>query len=122
MSGRNAETRKEVVMEIKGKCAVVTGAASGIGQAVAVELANRGVRGIGLADRSDSVYELASRLNAAAGRQTFALPFIGDATDPVFRRRVFDEVQAKCGIVGIVVPAAGITRDALSVKLDKATG
>ena len=30
-------------MNIQGRCAVVTGAGSGIGQAVAVELAERGV-------------------------------------------------------------------------------
>ena len=37
----------EVIMNIQGKCAIVTGAASGIGQAVAVELAERGRQGGG---------------------------------------------------------------------------
>jgi NAD(P)-dependent dehydrogenase (short-subunit alcohol dehydrogenase family) len=36
--------------------------------------------------------------------------------------RVFDEIVAECGVPSICVPAAGITRDRLSVKLDKTTG
>ena len=47
---------------------------------------------------------------------------IGDTTDPEFRRKVFDLLQAKHGIVSICVPAAGITRDQLAVKMDKETG
>jgi NAD(P)-dependent dehydrogenase (short-subunit alcohol dehydrogenase family) len=35
--------------------------------------------------------------------------------------RVFDQLLARYGIVNICVPAAGITRDALAVKIDKET-
>jgi len=31
------------------------------------------------------------------GEKALALPFMGDTTDPAFRRRVLDEVQAKAG-------------------------
>jgi 3-oxoacyl-[acyl-carrier protein] reductase len=108
-------------MEIQGKVAVVTGAGSGIGHATAAELAKRGVAGIALADRNDSVHEVAQQINRDAG-QAVAKAFVGDATDREFRRKVFDEMQRAVGVVGICVPAAGITRDALSVKLDKITG
>ena len=108
-------------MEIKGKVAVVTGAGSGIGQATALELAARDVRGIALADRSDAVRDVAARINDKRGGPV-AKTFIGDATDPAFRRHVFDEAQKAWGLAGIVVPAAGITRDALSVKMDKTNG
>jgi NAD(P)-dependent dehydrogenase (short-subunit alcohol dehydrogenase family) len=47
---------------------------------------------------------------------------IGDTTDPDFRKKVFDLLQAKHGRVSICVPAAGITRDQLAVKVDKETG
>src|SRR5262249_22259115 len=51
-----------------------------------------------------------------------AVSFTGDVIDADFRRRVFDDVGQRFGVVNICVPAAGITRDALSVKLDKVTG
>jgi NAD(P)-dependent dehydrogenase (short-subunit alcohol dehydrogenase family) len=108
-------------MEIKNKVAIVTGAGSGIGLATATELARRGVRGIGMVDRSDAVSGLAADLNAEAG-QDIAKAYIGDATDREFRRKVFDDLQKTFGVPGICVPAAGITRDTLAVKLDKVTG
>jgi NAD(P)-dependent dehydrogenase (short-subunit alcohol dehydrogenase family) len=72
-------------------------------------------------DRSDRVLEVARSLNTAAGHEV-ALARQGDVTDEAFRVRVFDEVEARYGIVNICVPAAGITRDSLSVKVDKGTG
>jgi 3-oxoacyl-[acyl-carrier protein] reductase len=108
-------------MEIKGKIAVVTGAGSGIGAAAAVELGNRGIKGIGLVDRSETVSEVVGRINDAAAQQ-IALPFSGDVTDADFRRHVYDEMSRRVGVVQICVPAAGVTRDALSVKVDKESG
>jgi NAD(P)-dependent dehydrogenase (short-subunit alcohol dehydrogenase family) len=108
-------------MLIQNKVAVVTGAASGIGEAVARELANRGARAVILVDRSDKAADLARSINEAAGRPV-AEAKVGDATSDAFRAGVFDEVVARHGVVQICVPAAGITRDALAVKVDKATG
>jgi NAD(P)-dependent dehydrogenase (short-subunit alcohol dehydrogenase family) len=109
-------------VEIKGKVAVVTGAGSGIGHAAAVELARRGVRGLVLADISSSVEDAAAQINSLVG-QTIAFGFVGDTTETQFRRFVFDEVVRRTGgVAGICVPAAGITRDALAVKLDKSSG
>jgi NAD(P)-dependent dehydrogenase (short-subunit alcohol dehydrogenase family) len=108
-------------MQIKDRVAVVTGAGSGIGEAVVRELTGRGVRAVILVDRSDRALDLARALNDSVGRKV-ADAKIGDATDEVFRGRVFDEVVSRHGPVHICVPAAGITRDSLSVKLDKETG
>jgi 3-oxoacyl-[acyl-carrier protein] reductase len=108
-------------MEIHGKVAVITGAGSGIGQAAAVELAHRGVSAIALVDRSAAVQEVAAVIRDIPGG-TIPLPFIGDTTDAAFRRGVYDEVVARHGVVHICIPAAGITRDALAVKVDKASG
>jgi NAD(P)-dependent dehydrogenase (short-subunit alcohol dehydrogenase family) len=108
-------------MRIEGKVAVVTGAASGIAEATARDLAKRGVRALALVDRSDRVLEVARVINAAVGRPV-AEAFAGDATDAAFRSQVFDRISARNGVVNICVPAAGITRDALAVKIDKETG
>lgn len=106
---------------IMNKVAVVTGAASGIGEAVSRELANRGAKAVLLVDRSEAVQELAISMNKISGRQV-AEAMVGDTTDEAFRKRVFNEATEKYGLVTIVVPAAGITRDALSVTIDKETG
>jgi 3-oxoacyl-[acyl-carrier protein] reductase len=108
-------------MKIHGKVALVTGAASGIGQAVAFELARRGARAVVLVDRSDAVARAARAINEELHRPV-AEALAGDATDQQFRAQVFEQVAAKHGVVQICVPAAGITRDALAVKVDKASG
>src|SRR6516225_4445052 len=105
-------------MLIPDKVAVVTGAASGIGEAVACELAYRGARAIILVDRSDRSFDLARSINESAGRKV-AEAKVGDTTDDAFRVAVFDDVVARHGVVHICVPAAGITRDSLAVKLDR---
>src|SRR5271168_2088459 len=107
-------------MKIKGATAVITGAAGGIGKAVAIELANRGARGLALVDQSETVQDLAKEINTRAG-QTVAVGYSGDVTSQDFRTKVYAEAEAKFGRVGICVPAAGITRDRLAVKLDKET-
>jgi len=107
--------------QIRGKVALVTGAASGIGEALARQLAQRGARAVVLVDRSERAEELARSINDSAGREV-AQAKVGDTTSEAFRVRVFDEVMAQNGVVSICVPAAGITRDRLAVKVDKATG
>jgi NAD(P)-dependent dehydrogenase (short-subunit alcohol dehydrogenase family) len=108
-------------MNIHGRVAVVTGAASGIGCAVATELAERGLRAIGLVDRNEAVLRVARAINDLRGAPV-AEGLIGDVTDAAFRRKAFDLLQARHGTPSICIPAAGITRDQLAVKVDRATG
>ncbi len=108
-------------MKIEGKVALITGAASGIGEAVARELAGRGVKALALVDRSAGTAQVARAINDQAGRPV-AEALVGDTTDPDFRANVFNQVEARHGVVHICVPAAGITRDSLAVKMDKETG
>ena len=108
-------------MGFSKKVAVITGGASGIGRAVAAAMARRNVTGLALVDQSAAVDEVAAALNAEAGR-TFAVPFQGDTTDAAFRASVFDTISSRYGQVGLCVPAAGITRDDLAVRIDKNSG
>ena len=103
-------------MKIEGKVAVVTGAASGIGEATALELARRGAKVVALVDRSERVREVARAISDAVGRPA-AEPFVGDTTDERFRAQVFDRAAAQYGVPSVCVPAAGIARAALETGL-----
>jgi NAD(P)-dependent dehydrogenase (short-subunit alcohol dehydrogenase family) len=108
-------------MNIKDAVAVVTGAAGGIGRALAQELAKREVGSLALVDHSESVHQVVKAVNELAG-STVAIGFNGDVSDDAFRSRVYREMTEHCGTVNLCVPAAGIARDGLAVKLDKETG
>ncbi len=108
-------------MNIKGAVAVITGAAGGIGKALAFELARRQVAGIALVDHIESVHQVAKLINKVADRE-IALAFNGDVCDAGLRARVFGEMTQRFGRVTVCVPAAGITRDGLAVKFDKGAG
>lgn len=108
-------------MRIKNRVAIITGAASGIGKAVCEKLASLDVKAIGMVDLNPEIGIVADKINQLAGR-IVAFPFEGNTTDPEFRSHVYDEVSTNHGIVSICVPCAGITRDALAVKIDKSTG
>lgn len=107
-------------MNVREKVAIITGGASGIGQAVATELAERGVKGIGLVDRSEGVLRTARVINDLRGGPV-AEGLIGDVTDQAFMRKAYDLICTRYGPPGICIPAAGITRDRLAVKIDKET-
>jgi len=108
-------------MDISQRVAVITGGGSGIGRAVASAMARRKVGAVALVDMSDAVNEIAASLNAEAGRE-FAIPFQGNTTDEAFRAKVFDTISKQHGPVSLCVPAAGITRDDLAVRVDKVSG
>lgn len=108
-------------MKIQGSVAIVTGAASGIGSAVSTALATRGIKGLVLVDRSDAVDEAAEQFQRE-NPDCECLALTGDVTDPAFRRDAHDQATAKLGLPRILVPAAGITRDRLSVKVDRESG
>jgi NAD(P)-dependent dehydrogenase (short-subunit alcohol dehydrogenase family) len=108
-------------MGFTNKVAVITGGASGIGRAVATAMARRNVAAVALVDVNPAVDEVAAALNAEIGRD-FVVPFRGDTTDPAFRAGVFDAISRGRSPVSLCVPAAGITRDELAVRVDKTTG
>jgi 3-oxoacyl-[acyl-carrier protein] reductase len=106
-------------MKIKNSIAVITGAGSGIGAAVSLELARRGARMLALVDRCERVSETARSIQGLP--EVTVESFQGDTTDANFRKMVFDTVCEKYGVPNICVPAAGITRDALAVRINKET-
>jgi 3-oxoacyl-[acyl-carrier protein] reductase len=108
-------------MNVNGKVAIVTGAGSGIGLAVANELVDRGIKAIGVVDRSENVLRVARTINDLRDGPV-AEGLVGDVVDQAFRKKCFDLIQSKYGTPTICIPAAGVTRDRLAVKIDKETG
>jgi len=108
-------------MDFSDKTAVITGAASGIGRATTRHFVQEGMMGVGLVDLSPNVTEVAETINGEAGREA-CFPFTGDVGDRVFRRSVFNAMTERFPCVNICVPAAGIVRDALAVRVDRETG
>src|SRR5262245_6030371 len=91
--------------ELSGKRAIVTGASSGIGRAVAAALAKAGAR-VALAARdADALNEVAREISAAGG-ETIAVPT--DVTNADDRKRLVETVVAKFGGLDLLVNNAGV--------------
>jgi short-subunit dehydrogenase len=91
--------------ELKGRRAIVTGASSGIGRAVALELAHNGVDVVVVARREDRLRELVAQI-APFGRKVEMV--VGDITDPQTRQQALDAAQSKLGGLDILVNNAGV--------------
>lgn len=90
----------------KGKTAIVTGAGSGIGKALAEELSSAGANVV-LAARSEQVIRhLASALDNGTGN-TLAVPC--DVSRPDDCRRLVDETVQRFGGVDLLINNAGIS-------------
>lgn len=85
---------------IAGKRFIVTGASSGVGRAVAIELARRGARVLATARRAE-------RLDDLARSTPEVVPLAGDICDPVFRRTLVAAGTERLGGLDGVVAAAG---------------
>ncbi len=107
--------------ELRTHVAVVTGATGGIGRATCLELARQEIKAIGVVDMSSNVDDFCREHNERIGREVL-LAFRGDVTEPGFRHRVFADLERRFGTVSICVPAAGITRDRLAVRMNRETG
>jgi len=93
-------------MEIDGTVAVITGGASGIGRATALELARRGARALVLADLNDVRLAEAHDEITALGAQAFTVHCDVARDDDVERLR--DTALAELGGVDIVMNNAGV--------------
>jgi len=86
-----------------GRIAVVTGASSGIGRAIASTLAARGATVIGVARRKDLLDELGSELARARGGTT-----VCDVSDADALHACLHEIESEHGRLDILVNNAGI--------------
>jgi 3-oxoacyl-[acyl-carrier protein] reductase len=91
--------------DLKGRTALVTGASTGIGAAVAIGYAARGVRVAVHYNRSASAANEVVAAITSAGGEAFALQ--GDVRDSAAIRRVVAETVARWGGIDILVNNAG---------------
>ncbi|HLZ72235.1 MAG TPA: SDR family NAD(P)-dependent oxidoreductase [Dehalococcoidia bacterium] len=104
-------------MDIGGTVAVVTGAASGIGRAMALALAHEGARAVVIADLDETGgEESAAQVRAAGAKAAFVRV---DVTDAAAVRALLDEAQMQftrldvlCNNAGVGEPAAGLFDEA----------
>lgn len=103
------------MFELNGRCAVVVGGSSGIGQAIALGLAQAGADVVSSARRHAEVEQTAEKIRALGRR---SLVCTSDVRDRSSLQILHDRVIAEFGKVDILVNAAGVTR--LTPTLDVA--
>src|SRR5258708_726185 len=87
------------------KTALVTGAGSGVGQAVALQLAREGWN-VGLLGRRPDALQRTIHMAGDSGSRMLAVPC--DVVDADQVARATATVTQKFGVVGVLVAAAGI--------------
>jgi NAD(P)-dependent dehydrogenase (short-subunit alcohol dehydrogenase family) len=92
-------------MEVRGKAAVITGAGSGIGRAVAERLAHEGASVVVVDIDAAGGAETVKRIESAGGRATFVR---ADVTSEADSRRMLDTAVQKYGGLHILHNNAGI--------------
>lgn len=97
------------------KVLLITGASSGIGRALAVELGKRGASVGLLARRGDVLNEIVAEVEAAGGR---ALALAADVRDAVAVERAAAKLRETFGPIDVLVANAGVgeTTDAVDLK------
>jgi NAD(P)-dependent dehydrogenase (short-subunit alcohol dehydrogenase family) len=92
---------------LEGHIAAVTGAASGIGQAIALRYARDGARVVVLDANGESAAATAKAIESAGGK---AWSFALDVREPDACRKVAAEIASAIGPVSVLVNNAGINR------------
>jgi short-subunit dehydrogenase len=90
---------------IKGMRTLLTGASSGIGRALAKQLAARGARLVVNGRRADRLATLVEELRSTG---TEVYPAVGDVTDPVVRQEMLALALGQLGGVDCLINNAGI--------------
>lgn len=101
-------------MEFKGKIALVTGAGSGIGKAIALLLAEKGAAVVVNDVSSANAQKTVGEIRALGCDSIASLANVAHQTDV---KEMFDLTRSKLGKVDILVNNAGITRDNFLVKM-----
>jgi len=106
-------------MELKGKVAVITGGANGIGEAVSKELAKEGMK-ISIGDIvAENIERVVREIKESGGE---AIGTVCDVTKEEQVAELMDRTVKELGEINVVFPSAGIIKDGLLLSTDKETG
>jgi NAD(P)-dependent dehydrogenase (short-subunit alcohol dehydrogenase family) len=106
-----------VSFDLQGRVAVVVGATSGIGRALALGLADAGADVVPTGRRKAQVDEVAAAVEARGRRALRRTSDVGDAES---LRQLRDDCLAEFGAVDIVVESAGINKRMASLDMTEA--
>ena len=105
------------MFNLSSKCAVVTGAARGLGQAIAVKLAEAGAD-LALCDlHSDGLQETAAKVRATGRRAEVYSVNVADADSVATGVKA---IEVDFGTIDVLVNNAGITKDGLLMRMSEA--
>lgn len=91
-------------IQLQGKCIWLTGASSGIGEALAFELARRGARLALTARRAEVLEKMVAEIRSKGGQ---AWSFPGDVTNLDEMKQVVDSIEKGVGPIDVAIPNAG---------------
>ena len=100
-------------ISFQGQVALVTGATRGIGAAIALELAQKGLKVVGTATTEEGAAKIGQALASFAGCSGRVL----NVTDGAALESAVDAVVKEHGALHVLVNNAGITRDMLAMRL-----
>jgi NAD(P)-dependent dehydrogenase (short-subunit alcohol dehydrogenase family) len=92
--------------DLKGKTAIVTGAARGLGLVIAEDLAREGMRVAGIDIKGEEVCQAMTDMGTRFGVDTLAFP--ADVGDEVAITRCVAEIRRRWGAIDVLVNNAGI--------------
>jgi 3-oxoacyl-[acyl-carrier protein] reductase len=94
-------------MQLENKSAIVTGAASGVGRAIAQRYAHEGARVVVADINKEGVEDTVQSISSQSGE---AVPFVLDVSDPAQVDAMIDTARAHQGGLDIIVNSAAIAR------------
>jgi 3-oxoacyl-[acyl-carrier protein] reductase len=102
--------------DLNGKVAIVTGASSGIGQAIALAMAQAGADVVVCGQNQERLAASAAKVTEA-GRKVLQYAMNISQADPV--QQMVEDVQKQWGHIDIMVNNAGVTRDGLIIRMSE---
>jgi len=99
-------------MNLEGKVAVVTGAGSGMGRQIAIQLAHKNVSVAAIDINPDSLKETISLINEFSGK---ASAYVANIADKDRVAKLPEEIIANYGVIDILINNAGIIQPFVTV-------